>query len=38
LDIGAYFQLLQYALMLGTFVVLVLVFLYVIFGKEEKET
>jgi|CryGeyStandDraft_7_1057128.scaffolds.fasta_scaffold05734_8 preprotein translocase subunit SecE len=36
MDIGAYFELLKYSLMVATFVVLVLIFLYVIYGKEEK--
>jgi hypothetical protein len=38
MDVGAYFELLKYALMVTTFVVLVLIFLYVIYGKEEKTT
>lgn len=38
MDIGAYFELLKYTLMTATFVVLVLIFLYVLYGKEEKET
>jgi hypothetical protein len=37
MDIGAYFELLKYALMAATFVVLILIFLYVLYGKEEKE-
>ncbi len=38
MDIGAYFELLKYTLMTATFVVLVLIFLYVLYGKEEKES
>jgi hypothetical protein len=38
MDIGAYFDLVKYGLMTATFVVLVLVFLYVLYGKEEKTT
>jgi preprotein translocase subunit SecE len=37
MDIGAYFELLKYTLMVASFVVLVLIFLYVLYGKEEKE-
>jgi len=37
MDIGSYFQLMIYALMMATFVVLVLVFLELFYGKEEKE-
>jgi hypothetical protein len=36
MDIGAYFQTLIYLLMTATFVVLVLIFLYAFYGKEEK--
>jgi hypothetical protein len=35
MDIGAYFQLIQYTLMGVVFIVLVLIFLHVFFGKEE---
>jgi hypothetical protein len=38
MDIGAYFELLKYLLMTATFVVLILIFLYVFYGKEEKTT
>jgi hypothetical protein len=38
MDIGAYFEVLKYILMTSTLVVLVLIFLYVLYGKEEKET
>ena len=38
MDIGAYFELLKYVLMTATFVVLILIFLYVLYGKEEEET
>jgi hypothetical protein len=37
MDIGAYFEVLKYILMTSTLVVLVLIFLYVLYGKEEKE-
>ena len=37
MDIGAYFDLLKYALMTATFVVLVLIFLHLFYGKEEKD-
>ena len=37
MDIGAYFQLIIYMLMTATFVVLVLVFLNLFYGKEEKQ-
>ena len=36
MDLGSYFELMKYALMTATFVVLVLVFLHVFYGKEEK--
>jgi hypothetical protein len=38
MDIGAYFEILKYFLMTATFIVLVLVFLYVFYGKEEKSS
>jgi hypothetical protein len=37
LDLGAYFELVKYVLMTATLVVLVLIFLYMFLGKEEKE-
>jgi hypothetical protein len=37
MDLGAYFITLQYVLMATTFVVLVLIFLYTYYGKEEEE-
>jgi hypothetical protein len=37
MDIAAYFDLLKYVLMAATFVVLVLIFLHLFYGKEEKE-
>jgi hypothetical protein len=37
MDIGAYFTTLQYVLMTATFITIVLVFLYMFYGKEEKE-
>lgn len=36
MDVGAYFEILKYLLMTATFVALVLIFLYVFYGKEEK--
>ena len=38
MDIGSYFGILKYMLMTATLVVLVLIFLYVLYGKDEKET
>jgi hypothetical protein len=37
MDIGAYFQIVIYTLMTATFIVLVLVFLDIFYGKEEKQ-
>ena len=37
MDIGQYFETIKYILMAVTFVVLVLIFLYIYFGKEEKQ-
>ncbi|MCW4044433.1 MAG: hypothetical protein NWE94_02825 [Candidatus Bathyarchaeota archaeon] len=37
MDLGAYFTTLQYILMGATFVALVLIFLYVYYGKEEEQ-
>ena len=37
MDLGAYFTTLQYILMGATFVVLVLIFLYVYYGKDEEQ-
>jgi hypothetical protein len=37
MDLGAYFTLLQYVLMGAIFIILVLVFLYLFYGKEEKQ-
>ena len=37
MDIGAYFQLIIYTLMMATFIVIVLVFLEIFYGKEEKQ-
>ncbi len=37
MQIGEYFVLLQYIMMAATFIALVLIFLFVFFGKEEKE-
>ena len=36
MDIGAYFEIIKYILMTATFIVLVLVFLHVFYGKEEE--
>jgi len=36
MDVPALFEILKYILMTSTFIVLVLVFLYVLYGKEEK--
>jgi hypothetical protein len=38
MSIGEYFEILKYVIMTATFVVLVLVFLYAFYGKEEKES
>jgi hypothetical protein len=37
MDLGAYFITLQYVLMAATFIVLVLIFLYMFYGKEEEQ-
>jgi preprotein translocase subunit YajC len=37
MDIGAYFEISKYILMTATFVTLVLIFLYMLYGKEEKQ-
>jgi hypothetical protein len=37
MEIGEYFELLKYVMMLATFIALVLTFLYLFYGKEEKE-
>lgn len=36
MNIAAYFETLKYFLMTATFVVLVLIFLYMLYGREEK--
>jgi len=36
MGIGEYFEILKYILMTATFVALILVFLYMYYGKEEK--
>jgi len=36
MSIGAYFETIKYILMTVTFIVLALIFLYIIYGKEEK--
>lgn len=37
MQLGEYFILLQYVMMAATFVALALIFLYIFYGKEEKE-
>lgn len=37
-DIGVYFEILKYALMAVTFVTLVVIFLHLLYGKEERLT
>jgi len=37
MEIGEFFILLEYVMMAATFVALALTFLYVFYGKEEKE-
>jgi hypothetical protein len=37
MELGEYFVLLQYVMMAATFIALALVFLYLYYGKEEKE-
>ena len=36
MNIGAYFEILKYTIMTATFVALILIFLYMFYGKEEK--
>jgi len=36
MNIGAYFETIKYFLMAATFIALVLIFLYIFHGKEEK--
>jgi uncharacterized membrane protein YvbJ len=36
MDIGSYFEMLKYILMTATFIVLVLIFLHMFYGKEEE--
>jgi hypothetical protein len=36
-DLGSYFEMLKYVLAAATFTALVLIFLYVLYGKEERE-
>lgn len=38
MEIGAYFETLKIILMTATFIVLVLIFLYLFYGREEKES
>ncbi|MEM0007028.1 MAG: hypothetical protein QXQ64_07470 [Candidatus Bathyarchaeia archaeon] len=38
LGIGEYFEILKYVLMTTTFVVLVLIFLHIFYGREEKKS
>ena len=37
MDLGAYFTTIEYVLMVATFVVLILIFLYAYYGKEESQ-
>lgn len=37
MNIGAYLEIIKYVLMTATFVTLVLIFLYMFYGKEEKQ-
>jgi len=37
MNLAEYFVLLQYTMMVATFIALALVFLYLYYGKEEKE-
>lgn len=36
MDLGAYFTTLEYILMTATFITIVLIFLYMFYGKEEE--
>ena len=38
MDLGAYFQTLQYLLMASVFVALLLIFLYAYYSKDEEQT
>ncbi|MEM2911582.1 MAG: hypothetical protein QW146_03670 [Candidatus Bathyarchaeia archaeon] len=38
MEIGAYFETLKYILMTATFIALVLIFLHIFYGREEKES
>jgi hypothetical protein len=38
MDLGAYFTTLEYVLMGATFVALILIFLYLYYGKEEEQS
>jgi hypothetical protein len=38
MDIGSYFELLKYVLMAATFLAMILVFVHVFYGKEEKSS
>jgi uncharacterized membrane protein YvbJ len=38
MDIGSYFEMLKYILMTATFIVLVLIFLHMFYGKEEERS
>ncbi len=35
MNIGAYFEIIKYVLMTATFIALVLIFLHMLYGKEE---
>ena len=38
MDIAAYFNILIYVLMTATFIALILIFLYIYYGKEEQKS
>lgn len=38
MDLGAYFQTLQYLLMASVFIALLLIFLYAYYSKDEEQT
>lgn len=37
MDLASYFTMMEYILVIATFVALVLIFLYAFYGREEKE-
>jgi hypothetical protein len=38
MDVAAYFEILKYVLMTATFIALILIFLYIYYGKEEQKS